>query len=250
MLVPPATNALGVALICDLNDEVDGYSVGYNSTGDFVLSSLGNGDLDTPALNQQEGTLTSVDKRVVSTNVALPYGGYVLNDIANALGLNEKYTIDYTPYLPSNGGFKDIKFDDLPDYFDSIGNEFRGYLLDIKDCEEIINLDAVSTLPTYDGVVIYQNNSSTQFSAFTNISKQLTKSAILSGSTQFATVSKLKDEDKVKFVIDGVNYERVFKIDTSMKGTIAINPNFDMGLSSTLVSSYRFSQPKLEKMDS
>ena len=250
MLVPPATNALGVALICNLNDEVDGYSVGYNSTGDFVLSSLGNGDLDTPALNQQEGTLTSVDKRVVPTNVALPYGGYVLNDIANALGLNEKYTIDYTPYLPSNGGFKDIKFDDLPDYFDSIGNEFRGYLLDIKDCEEIINLDDVSTLPTYDGVVIYQNNSSTQFSAFTNISKQLTKSAILSGSTQFATVSKLKDEDKVKFVIDGVNYERVFKIDTSMKGTIAINPNFDMGLSSTLVSSYRFSQPKLEKMDS
>ena len=39
LLVPPATNALGVSLICDLDDEVEGYSVGYNTTGDFVLSA-------------------------------------------------------------------------------------------------------------------------------------------------------------------------------------------------------------------
>jgi len=35
-----------------------------------------------------------------------------------------------------------------------------------------------------------------------------------------------------------------------MKGTVAINPTFDMGLSSASVSYYRFSQPKLERMDS
>jgi NADH-quinone oxidoreductase subunit G len=250
ILTPPATNALGVSLICELNDEVDGYSVGYNSTGDFVLSSLGNGDLDTPALNQQEGTFTSIDKRVVPTNVALPYGGYTLNDIANAIGLNSKYTIDYTPYLPLDSGYKSIKFDDLPDYFDSLGEEHRGYLLNISNTDESFELDDVSTLPTYDGIVLYLNNSNNQFSAFTNSSSQLNNETLLRGSTQFATVSKLKDNDRVKFIIDGVNYERVFKIDTSMKGTIAINPNFDMGLSSTLVSSYRFSQPKLEKMDS
>jgi len=250
LIVPPATNALGVSLICDLSDEVNGYTIGYNTEGDFVLSALGNTDLDIPALNQQEGTFTTVDKRVVPTNVGLEYHGYVLNDIANALGLNNKYTIDYTPHLPIKNGYKSIKFDELPDYFDSIGNEHRGYLLDIVNHEQNLNLDKISTLPTYDGSVIYNCNKGTQFSAFTNKSEYLSNETVLKGSSQFATVAKLKDKDKIKFTLNGVNYERVFKIDTLMKGTIAINPTFDMGLSSTLVSSYRFSQPKLEKMDS
>jgi len=250
LLTPPATNALGVSLICDLSDSEDGYVVGYNSTGDFTLSSLGDGDLDTPALNQQEGTFTNIDKRVVPTNVALPYGGYILNDIANALGLSAKYTIDYTAHLPIESGYKSIEFDNLPDYFDTVGNEHRGYILDVVESEPTLKLDEISTLPTYDGVVIYLNNSGGQFSAHTNLTEQLDNSAILSGSPQFATVAKLKDNDRVKFRVNGIDYDRVFKIDTSMKGTIALNPNFDMGLSSTLVSSYRFSQPKLEKMDS
>jgi len=250
LIVPPATNALGVSLICNLSDEVDGYTVGYNSIGDFTLSALGDADLDIPALNQQEGTFTSIDKRVVPTNAGLPYDGYVLNDIANALGLNSKYTIDYTPHLPINSGYKSIKFDDLPDYFDSVGNEHRGYLLDIVEEKQNLDLDEISTLPTYDGIVIYNCNSGTQFSPFTNKSEHLNDEAILKGSSQFATVAKIKDNQKIKFTLNGINYKRVFKIDTLMKGTIAINPTFDMGLSSTLVSYYRFSQPKLEKMDS
>jgi len=250
LIVPPATNALGVSLICNLSDEVDGYTVGYNSIGDFTLSALGDADLDIPALNQQEGTFTSIDKRVVPTNAGLPYNGYVLNDIANALGLYTKYTIDYTPHLPINSGYKSIKFDDLPDYFDSVGNEHRGYLLDIVEKKQNLDLDEISTLPTYDGIVIYNCNSGTQFSPFTNKSEHLNDEAILKGSSQFATVAKIKDNQKIKFTLNGINYKRVFKIDTLMKGTIAINPTFDMGLSSTLVSYYRFSQPKLEKMDS
>ncbi|MBL0721768.1 MAG: (2Fe-2S)-binding protein [Sulfurovum sp.] len=250
LLVPPTTNALGVSLICDLNDEVDGYTIGYNSIGDFVLSALGNADLDIPALNQQEGTFTTVDKRVVPINVGLSYGGYILNDIANALGLYNKYTIDYTPHLPVKNGYKSIKFDDLPDYFDSIGNEHRGYLLNIINIKQNLDLDEVSPLPTYDGIVIYNCNSGTQFSAFTNRSMHISNDTVLKGSSQFAIVAKLRDKDIIRFTLNGINYKRVFKIDTLMKGTIAINPIFDMGLSSTLVSSYRFSQPKLEKMDS
>ena len=30
---------------------------------DFELSALGDGDLDIPALNQQEGTFTNIDKK-------------------------------------------------------------------------------------------------------------------------------------------------------------------------------------------
>ena len=250
LLVPPATNSLGVALICDLSDESEGYSVGYNTTGDFVLSALGEGDLDMPSLNQQEGTFTSLDRRVVPTNVALSYGGYILNDIANALDIRAEYTIEYTARLPIDSGYEEIEFDALDNYYDSMGREFRGYLLKQSRYKKDGKLDEVSTLPTYDGTVIYQCNGDNQFSAFTNICEQLPKETLLRGSAQFATVAKLQDGTKVKFELNGVEYERVFMIDTSMKGTIAINPTFDMGLSSTLVSYYRFNQPKLETMDS
>ncbi len=89
IVIPPATNGLGVSLICDLDDEVEGYTIGYNVKGDFTLSALGGGDLDMPSLIQQEGTTISIDKRVVPLNVAVDYGGYTLNDIANALGVKE-----------------------------------------------------------------------------------------------------------------------------------------------------------------
>jgi NADH-quinone oxidoreductase subunit G len=35
-----------------------------------------------------------------------------------------------------------------------------------------------------------------------------------------------------------------------MKGTVALNPTFDIGLSSFAISSYRFSQVKIEKIGS
>ena len=250
LLIPPATNALGVSLICDLDDEATGYTIGYNAEGDFVLSALGEGDLDMPALNQQEGTFTSLDKRVVPTHVALPYGGYVLNDIMSALGLKKRYTIDYTSSLPVEQGFRAIEFDALPDYFDITGEEHRGYLLSPFTVEKKLELKPVSALPTYDGIVLYQCNEGNQFSPFTQKTAQLKRDAKLRGSVQFSTVAKLKEGDRVKFTLHGVEYQRVFTIDTSMKGTVAINPAFDMGLSSASVSYYRFSQPKLERMDS
>lgn len=250
ILIPPATNALGVSLICELADEATGYTVGYNAGGDFILSALGDGDLDMPALNQQEGTFTSLDKRVVPTHVALPYGGYTLNDLMNTLGLKEKYTIDYTKKLPTKKGYGSVNFDALPDYFDMTGKEHRGYLLSSMICEKREVFDAISTLPTYDGAVLYACNEGNQFSAFTHKTKQLKADSRLRGSVQFSTVAKLKEGDKVKFTYQGVAYQRVFTIDTSMKGTVAINPTFDRGLSGTSVSYYRFSQPKLERVDS
>ncbi len=130
LIVPPSTNALGVSLICDLDEYTEGKVLGYNAQADFVLSSTGEGDLDMPALNQQEGTFTTIDKKVVPTHAALAYAGYTLKDIANALGVVAKYTIDYTAQLPQNRGFKGEIFDALPNYFDSTGQEHRGYLLD------------------------------------------------------------------------------------------------------------------------
>ncbi|MEY3001827.1 MAG: hypothetical protein RLZZ428_202, partial [Pseudomonadota bacterium] len=240
--VPPSSNALGVALICDLDDAVEGKTLGYNVKGHFTLSALGDGDLDMPAMNQQEGTVTTVDKRVVPMNVALAYGGYVLNDLANALGFEADYTIEYTEALPVEKGFKSQGFDTLPDYFDITGKEHRGYLLERKEVVIDDTLEEIEAFNNFDGAVIYNCNIAEQFSPFTNLCKPLEQEPFLRGSQQFATAAKLHDSERISFTIDGVVFTRVFKIDTSMKGTIALNPTYDMGLSSALVSSYRFCQ--------
>ena len=245
--VPPAGNAMGISLICNLDDEVEGKSVGYNTKADFILSALGDGNLDMPAMNQQEGTLTTMDKRVVPMNVALPYGGYVLNDIANVLGVHAEFTIDYTKELPQDKGYRMLDFDSLPDYFDAVGNEHRGYLLKQMKVSAKRKLDEVSELEGYDGAVVYNCNPTDQFSPFTAKSKLLQDKAVLLGSQQFAIATKLKDGEEITFTIDDIKFNRIFKIDTTMKGTIALNPTFDIGLNMALLSSYRFSRLDFER---
>ena len=245
--VPPAGNAMGISLICDLDDEAEGKSVGYNTKADFILSALGDGDLDMPAMNQQEGTLTTMDKRVVPMNVALPYGGYVLNDISNVLGVHAEFTIDYTKELPQDKGYRMLDFDSLPDYFDAVGNEHRGYLLEQIKVSAKRKLDEVSELEGYDGAVVYNCNPTDQFSPFTAKSKLLQDKAVLLGSQQFAMATKLKDGEEITFTIDDIKFNRIFKIDTTMKGTIALNPTFDTGLNMALLSSYRFSRLDFER---
>lgn len=246
--VPPAGNAMGISLLCDLDDAAEGKRVGYNVPADFTLSALGDGDLDMPAMNQQEGTLTTNDKRVVPMHVALPYGGYVLNDIANALGLHAEYTIDYTKALPVEQGFEAEEFDSLPDHFDVVGNEHRGYLLKRMKTSVSRTLDEVSDIEGFDGAVIYNCNPTEQFSPFTAKCKALKSEAFLLGSQQFAAATKLQDGQSISYSMDGVHVDRVFKIDTSMKGTIALNPTFDMGLSAALLSSYRFRRLDFERV--
>jgi len=248
--VPPAGNAMGVALICDLDEEVESPSVGYNAKGDFTLSAFGAGDLDMPALNQQEGTLTSMTKRVVPMNVAVEYGGYVLNDIANGLGLNAEYTIDYTKSLPTAKGFKAVEFDSLPDYFSAQGEEHRGYVLESVEVTTDGSVESLKNAQSMSGTVVYNCNPQEHFSAFTAQSDNLSSEAVLLGSQEFAEKEGLTEGDTVCYTIDSVNFERVFKIDTSMKGAIALNPTFDMGLSTALLSSYRFSQVDLKKVGS
>jgi len=248
--VPPAGNALGVSLICDLDDEVESPSIGYNVKGDFTLSAFGGGDLDMPAPNQQEGTLTSLSRRVVPMNVAVEYGGYTLNDIANALGLNAQYTVDYTKKLPVEKGFKGVEFDLLPDHFNAQGEEIRGYLLDIVEVDADGEIEDVDSVESLTGTVVYNCNPQEHFSPFTAQSENLTSEAQLLGSEEFAKSEGLSDGETVCFTIDSLDFKRVFKIDTSMKGAVALNPTFDMGLSTALLCSSRFSQVDLEKVGS
>ena len=250
LVIPPASNSLGVALICDLEKEPSGVVVGYNAPGDFTLSALGDGDLDIPALNQQEGTITTIDKRVVPLHVALPYDGYILNDIAKELGVGKKYTIDFTKELPTSSGFKEVEFDELEINYSPLGDDLRGYKLDIVKNQVDIKLDEVSELPSFDGVVVYNSNPAHNRNSFTNKCHLITSKPKLIGSKQFAIAAKIADGDRVEFEIDGKKVTRVFSIDTSLKGTIALNPTFDLGLSEFGVSSYRFLKVNINKVGS
>jgi len=251
LLVIPPNNALGVSLICDLDEKEEGKTVGYNVDADFTLSALGGGDLDMPALNQQEGTITTIDKRVVPLNVALPYGGYILNDIANEFGVGRKYTIDFTKELPTEVGFKSVEFDSLEsDKFSVNGDDLRGYELECKKGGNSFGIEDVDELPSYDGTVIYCVNPPHNPNAFTNKCSLTTTDAKLIAPKQFAIAAKLQDGDIVEFELGGKKVTRVFTIDTSLKGTIALNPTFDLGLSEFGVSSYRFLKVNISKIGS
>jgi len=228
VIIPSRTNTLGVSLICDLDEQKGNFSLGYNVKGDFTLSSLGKGDLDMPALNQQEGTFTSMNKRVVPTNAALPFKGYCLNDIANALGLEAEWTIDYTPYLPQDKGFKAEKFDSLPNQFENDGTENRGYALVSQTLTCKDDVAPISSVTCKAGDVVYKANPVHQFSAFTNKAHQLSEAGALYASSAFLEAKNLHDGAVVTVENDaGAKLVIAVKEEKMIEGLIAYLPTFD-----------------------
>ena len=251
VMIPTLTNTLGVALINELSDTSGTYAVGYNTKADFTLSALGDGDIDMPAINQQEGTLTSINKRVNPTNAALSYGGYTLNDIANALGLNAQNTIDYTQKLPVVKGFKSEKFDDLPDYYTNSGEEIRGYELEVKSVnvtsdESVTKIDESASL---EDDIIYLANPVRQFTDFTKKTTNLDEVSGVYMSEEALGNSELNEGDTV--VVKTTNGELTANIvsDNKIAGNIVILPTFDSNLNSeALVNGYRFATASIQKV--
>jgi NADH-quinone oxidoreductase subunit G len=248
-MIPTLTNTLGVSLICDLDESASGYTVGYNTKGDFTLSALGDGDLDMPAINQQEGTLTSINKRVNPTNAALPYNGYVLNDIANALGLYAEYTIDYTSQLPVEAGFKAVAFDELPNHYENDGTEHRGYLLDNVEVKKSDNKVEEFKDTKLDGTLIYLANPVRQFSEFTNKCTNVDEISGVYMSEDYLNASDFNEGDSVRVKTDNGELTASIVSDNKISGNIAILPTFDSNLNSeALFGGYRFSSASIEKV--
>jgi NADH-quinone oxidoreductase subunit G len=252
VLIPSQTNTLGVSLICNLDaNDTTGKSVGYNELADFTISDTGEGDLQVPALNQQEGTFVDLSKKVVNTNVALEFDGYCLNDLLNEfLDFKVENTIDYTPTLPLEKGFKNIQFDQLQNGYDKNGNDLRGYQLEIKNIDvSDVTLDEIDDINTYNGTIIYRCEPLHHFNQNTAKSLVLQSNNSLRGSAGFATAAKIKDGDHVEITHNNTTIRKKFKIDSTIKGTIALCPTYDDGLNNSLIPlGYRFKQVKILKV--
>jgi NADH-quinone oxidoreductase subunit G len=253
VLIPSQTNTLGVSLICTLDDKVGDNVIGYNEIGDFIIGDCKNSNLALPALNQQEGTFVSIDKKVINTNVALKFDGYCLNDIVNEfLEYPKENTVDYTQMLPINKGFVNINFDDLQNGYNKYGNDLRGYELELFNNIQIEHsqLDEIEDIDTYNGTVIYRCEPLHQFNKNTAKSLLVKTSNILIGSNSFAIAAKIKDGDMVKIIYKEQIQIKRFRIDTSIRGTVALYPTFDDELmNDTLVKGYRFKQVQIERQE-
>ncbi len=243
VVIPKDVNTLGVSLICDLDiDENISNVVGYNAEGEFIIGSLENADLATPSLNQQEGTVVSIDNRVLALNVAVSFKGVNLNDIANRLDIVKENSVDYTKELQTSSGFKAVDFDDLENFLDKYGNDVRGYILDEVSSVADAILEEVADLAEFNGTVIYHSNPVLQFNAFTNVTKQLERDRTLRGSAQFSAAAKIADGDEVAISFGSSTIKRVFKLDPELKGTVALNPTFDI---SVAANEYKFLKSKI-----
>ena len=250
VMIPALTNTLGVSLICELDDAKGSSTIGYNTDGDFVLSGLGDGDLDMPAINQQEGTLTSINKRVNPTNAAIGYNGYELNDIANALGFDAQNVIDYTAKLPTMVGFKAEKFDNLPNHYENDGTEVRGYVLEnvAVQADDDESVDKFSDDKLED-CIIYSANPVRQFTAFTQKTTNLHEKSGVYMSEEYLSSSDFNEGDSVK--VKTVNGELTATVvsDNKIAGSIVVLPTFDKKLNSeALFDGYRFSKASIEKV--
>ncbi|WP_415397500.1 NADH-quinone oxidoreductase subunit G [Sulfurimonas sp. CS5] len=246
VIVPSEVNTLGASLICDLDKDEDIIDVvGYNAKGNFIISSLSYANLSVPSLNQQEGTFVNIDNKVLPTNVAVGFDGYTLNDIASACGVKSVNTVDYTKALNKKAGFKDIAFDSLENFLSPYGDDNRGYLLDEVTCNANGKLDELDDLPEFNGTIIYNANPVLQFNAYTNKTQQLERDNTLRGSAQFASAAKISDGDKIEISFGSKTITREFKLDSELKGTIALNPIFDDVVDA---SRYRFEKSKIVRV--
>ena len=247
VVVPSQVNTLGVSLInsLDTDEDMADNVVGYNANGNYVISSLEYANLAIPSLNQQEGTFVNIDNKVLATNVALAFDGHSLNDIVGACGIKHRNTIDCTKELNQKSGFKAVEFDTLENFLSEYGDDDRGYILDEVSCKVNGKLEKIDDLPEFNGTVIYHSNPVLQFNAHTNTTKQLERDTSLRGSAQFASAAKISDGDSIEISFGSTTIRREFKLDEDLKGTIALNPTFDIAVDS---SRYRFEKSKIVRI--
>ena len=119
----------------------------------------------------------------------------------------------------------DFSFLVLPDEKERLGTLLTGEISDA--------LEGVEALPEFNGTVIYNVKSETDDNS-------------LQGSAQFARAAKISDGDFISVSFGGQTINRVFKVQDELKGTIAINPTFDITVDPRR---YKFERSQINKIN-
>ncbi|WP_438940236.1 NADH-quinone oxidoreductase subunit G [Helicobacter salomonis] len=135
ILVPPSSNALGIASICTLDaPTMESPSVGIRTQGDYTLDCDNEGarkvDFILPSFNQLEASITNFEGRLLPIRPALRFEGFDLSDIAQYFGCVGESLVDYTHLLPQEKGYKPIIYDHLKNFYSNDKSNQRGYKLD------------------------------------------------------------------------------------------------------------------------
>ena len=222
--------------------------------GEFKFSIF-EGDLDAGALNQQEGTFTSINNEVVPTNAALAHNGYFLNDIANALGLAAKNTIDYTAQLPKEKGYRGIKFDDLENFYANDGTSHRGYKLEIsnftpkEDIEPLFKEKNELNLKEDEALISLANPINLP-SFFSNYASQSAKRAVLYASGEFMAKIEISQNKAVILEKNGQKLAICVELDSELGGVAAYLGDYDDKLDvSAIFEGNRYASVKIIKAE-
>ncbi len=144
--------------------------------------------------------------------------------------INNLCKLSKTPYLyigsdinnhPRNSNIKKII---------SLFKEFGGFDTNIS-YSKTEDLEGVEELESFDGSIVYFCES---------IDNSETKQLI--GSAQFAIGAKIHDKENIQIITDNNSYNRIFKLDIDLKGTIALLPG-------EKCDSYSYKTAKIMKED-
>lgn len=103
-----------------------------------------------------------------------------------------------------------------------------------KATQTPLALESIAELPEFNGTVIY------------NVKKEAADDNSLRGSAQFARAARISDGDVISVSFGTETIERVFKVEDELKGTIAINPTFDITVDPRR---YKFERSQINKIN-
>ena len=165
-----------------------------------------------------------------------------------------EHTIEYTSMLPSKSGFKNIDFDDLPNYYSNDQKEHRGYLLDSFEVQSNMEIETPSQEKfdlNENEIVIYKANPMNQFNEFTAIAHEFKDSSKtgLYTNTTFLKSLDVKEGDKVLVEANGTSCELEVLIDNQISGEIVYIPSFDKTINTKdLFDGYRYNNAIIKKV--
>ena len=162
----------------------------------------------------------------------MAHNGYFLNDIANALGLVAKNTIDYTAQLPKEKGYRGVKFDDLENFYANDGTSHRGYKLEIsnftpKDDIEALFKEQNEPNLKEDEALISLANPINLPSFFANYASQTAKRAVLYASSEFMAKFEISQNEAVILEKNGQKLAICVELDSELGGVAAYLGDYD-----------------------